>query len=92
MWLITVPESNHIVFRLNTLTIDENWDTISFGEGTDPDNRTSTVSKIYRLYPIDDIVISNNLGWIRLETDRESGYYQFSGTIYAEVNGKHLCL
>ncbi|XP_071816178.1 uncharacterized protein [Apostichopus japonicus] len=86
VWLITVPESNHIVFRLNTLTIDENWDTISFGEGTDPDNRTSTVSKIYRLYPIDDIVISNNLGWIRLETDRESGYYQFSGTIYAEVN------
>lgn len=74
-----------IVIKFYDVSID-NKDTISIGEGSDPDNKTSTVRKIYDGPAT--LIIEDFQGWIRFATDRESSYVGFFATVYTTGKGK----
>ncbi|XP_071854043.1 uncharacterized protein [Apostichopus japonicus] len=76
VWVISAPEDYHIVVKFDVLDIDTYFHTLSFGLGSNPENRTSTVARRYQHTEL--VLIESNLAWLRFGASLDHSYRGFA--------------
>lgn len=91
VWVISAPEDYHIVVKFDVLDIDTYFHTLSFGLGSNPENRTSTVARRYQHTEL--VLIESNLAWLRFGASLDHSYRGFA-LKFITMNGmyKHICI
>ncbi|XP_022097599.1 uncharacterized protein LOC110983038 [Acanthaster planci] len=86
IWIITAPQDGYVVIKFLSLQIESCCDTLTIGEGTDVENRTTIHQQVFGSAQPLPMVIPSSVVWMRFQSDRSVQHAGFEAEVQAIGN------